>query len=124
MEQDGDAAARRRSYHRKGPERRAQIIARAIELFAVQGVGASLRAIGDSIGVSHAAPWYYVATRDDLLREVYRAHEAGGDAKPTPEEESRCLEDSSIGCPRCGSAPGWSPPGSRRCSRTAPHGRD
>lgn len=91
MEQDGAAAARRRSY-RKGPERRAQIIARAIESFAVQGVGASLRAIGDSTGVSHAAPWYYFATRDDLPPEVYRAHEAGGDAKPTPEEESRCRE--------------------------------
>ncbi|GAA1709579.1 TetR/AcrR family transcriptional regulator [Streptomyces yatensis] len=87
MEQDGDAAARRRSY-RKGPERRAQIIARAIELFAAQGVGASLRAIGDSIGVSHAALRYYFATRDDLLLEVYRAHEAGGNAKPTPEEVS------------------------------------
>ncbi|MFD8459876.1 TetR/AcrR family transcriptional regulator [Streptomyces antimycoticus] len=91
MEQDGAAAARRRSY-RKGPERRAQIIARAIESFAVQGVGASLRAIGDSTGVSPAAPWYYFATRDDLPPEVYRAHEAGGDAKPTPEEESRCRE--------------------------------
>ncbi|MGP3940158.1 TetR/AcrR family transcriptional regulator [Streptomyces sp. 6N106] len=63
-------------------------MARAIELFAVQGVGASLRAIGDSIGVSHAALRYYFATRDDLLLEVYRAHEAGGDAKPTPEEVS------------------------------------
>jgi AcrR family transcriptional regulator len=93
MERDGDAAARRRSY-RKGPERRAQIIARAIELFAAQGVGASLRAIGDSIGVSHAALRYYFATRDDLLLEVYRAHEAGGAAKPEEEPAVAVMEQS------------------------------
>ena len=46
-----------------------------MELFAERGVGASLRSIGDAIGVSHAALRYYFPTRDDLLVAVYRAHE-------------------------------------------------
>lgn len=73
---NGEAAPQGRSY-RKGPERRAQILASAIELFADHGVGASLRAIGEAIGVSHAALRYYFANRDELLVEVYRTHEAG-----------------------------------------------
>ncbi|WP_369374747.1 TetR/AcrR family transcriptional regulator [Promicromonospora sp. Populi] len=71
---NGDAEPQERSY-RKGPERRAQILASAITLFAERGVGASLRAIGEAIGVSHAALRYYFANRDELLVEVYRAHE-------------------------------------------------
>jgi AcrR family transcriptional regulator len=62
--------------YRKAPERRAQILASAIGLFAERGVGASLRAIGEAIGVSHAALRYYFASRDELLVEVYRTHEA------------------------------------------------
>ncbi|MFI9489730.1 TetR/AcrR family transcriptional regulator [Promicromonospora sp. NPDC052451] len=72
---NGDTADRARSY-RKAPERRAQILASAIAVFAERGVGASLRAIGEAIGVSHAALRYYFANRDELLVEVYRAHEA------------------------------------------------
>lgn len=72
---NGDTADRARSY-RKAPERRAQILASAIAVFAERGVGASLRAIGEAIGVSHAALRYYFAHRDELLVEVYRAHEA------------------------------------------------
>lgn len=72
---NGDAAPHERSY-RKGQERRAQILLSAMELFAERGVGASLRAIGEAIGVSHAALRYYFANRDELLVEVYRAHEA------------------------------------------------
>jgi AcrR family transcriptional regulator len=72
---NGDAGSQVRSY-RKGPERRAQILSSAIGLFAERGVGASLRAIGEAIGVSHAALRYYFANRDELLVEVYRAHEA------------------------------------------------
>ncbi|GGM17505.1 TetR/AcrR family transcriptional regulator [Promicromonospora citrea] len=64
-----------RSY-RKGAQRRAQILLSALDLFARRGVGASLRAIGEAIGVSHAALRYYFATRDELLVEVYRTHEA------------------------------------------------
>jgi AcrR family transcriptional regulator len=72
---NGDAGSHGRSY-RKGPERRAQILSSAIGLFAERGVGASLRAIGEAIGVSHAALRYYFANRDELLVEVYRTHEA------------------------------------------------
>ena len=63
-----------RSY-RKGAARRAEILSKAIGLFASHGVEASLRAIGDAIGVSHAALRYYFPSRDELLVEVYRTHE-------------------------------------------------
>jgi len=63
--------------YRKGEARRAEILAKAIDLFAEHGVEASLRAIGEAIGVSHAALRYYFASRDELLVEVYRAHERG-----------------------------------------------
>ena len=85
--ENGDAAGEKRSY-RKGPERRTQIVSRAIQLFATQGAGASLRAIGEAIGVSHAALRYYFATRDELLLEVYRAHEARTYECPASEEVS------------------------------------
>lgn len=67
---------RRRSYP-KGTRRRQQILESAIALFAQRGVdNASLRTVGQAIGVSHTALRHYFATRDDLLVEVYRAHEA------------------------------------------------
>jgi len=72
--------------YRKGVERRQQILDRAIELFAEHGVdGASMRSVGEAIGVSHAALRHYFASRDELLVEVYRAHEqqTGG----VPEED-------------------------------------
>jgi AcrR family transcriptional regulator len=78
---------RERSY-RKASERRAEILSRAIELFAERGVDASLRAIGDAIGVSHAALRYYFASRDELLVEVYRAHERMEHERPPPDEVS------------------------------------
>jgi len=71
---DGTASTRRT--YQKASLRRSQILARAIQLFAEKGVGASLRAIGESIGVSHAALRYYFASRDELLVDVYREHEA------------------------------------------------
>jgi AcrR family transcriptional regulator len=61
----------------KGVRRRQQILDSAIELFAQRGVDrASLRTIGEAIGVSHAALRHYFASRDELLVEAYRAHEA------------------------------------------------
>jgi AcrR family transcriptional regulator len=74
--------------YRKASERRAEILSGAIELFAERGVGASLRAIGDAIGVSHAALRYYFASRDELLVEVYRAHERMEHEPPPPDEVS------------------------------------
>src|SRR5580693_10761499 len=65
-----------RSYP-KGVRRRQQILDSAIALFARRGVDrASLRTIGEAIGVSHTALRHYFASRDELLVEVYRAHEA------------------------------------------------
>ncbi len=65
-----------RSYP-KGVRRRQQILDSAIALFAQRGVNrASLRTIGEAIGVSHAALRHYFASRDELLVEAYRAHEA------------------------------------------------
>ena len=72
----------RRSYA-KGIARRRQIIESAIASFADHGVdGTSLRTLGEEIGVSHATLRHYFASRDELLVEVYRAHEESsvGDA--------------------------------------------
>ncbi|GAA3276354.1 TetR/AcrR family transcriptional regulator [Dactylosporangium vinaceum] len=86
MEQ-GRVQGRERSY-RKASQRRAEILSRAIELFAERGVGASLRAIGDAIGVTHAALRYYFASRDELLVEVYRRHERLEHEAPEPDAVS------------------------------------
>jgi AcrR family transcriptional regulator len=49
----------------------------AIGLLAQRGVDrASLRTIGEAIGVSHTALRHYFSSRDALLVEAYRAHEA------------------------------------------------
>jgi len=69
----------RRSYP-KGVRRRQQILQSAIALFAQRGVdSASLRTVGEAIGVSHAALRHYFSSRDELLVEVYRTHEALAD---------------------------------------------
>lgn len=79
-------------FQRKGAQRRAEILAHAIVVFAEQGVGASLRAIGEAIGVSHAALRYYFASRDELLVEVYRTHERARDETPGPLGRSAVAE--------------------------------
>jgi AcrR family transcriptional regulator len=57
--------------------RRRQILESAIGLFAQRGVDrASLRSVGEAIGVSHTALRHYFSSRDELLVEVYRTHEA------------------------------------------------
>jgi AcrR family transcriptional regulator len=64
-----------RSYP-KGVRRRQQILDSAIALLAQRGVDrASLRTIGEAIGVSHTALRHYFASRDELLVEAYRTHE-------------------------------------------------
>ncbi|MGY5764505.1 TetR/AcrR family transcriptional regulator [Brachybacterium sp. DNPG3] len=73
----------------KGEERRAEILDRAIEVIAEQGAGASLRAIAESLGVSHAALRYYFSSRDELLVEVYREHEARNDAAAAERDAGR-----------------------------------
>lgn len=83
VEQPGRAAGR--SY-RQAAQRRAEILERAIELFAERGTDTSLRAIAESIGVSHAALRYYFASRDELLIEVYRQHEQQEKEPSHPED--------------------------------------
>jgi len=66
-----------RGSYPKGVRRRQQILQSAIALFAQRGVdSASLRTVGEAIGVSHAALRHYFSSRDELLVEVYRTHEA------------------------------------------------
>ena len=75
-EEAGGAGHERRSYP-KGVRRRRQILESAIGLFAQRGVDrASLRSVGEAIGVSHTALRHYFSSRDELLVEVYRTHEA------------------------------------------------
>jgi AcrR family transcriptional regulator len=62
-----------RGRYPKGVRRRQQILDRAIEVFAQAGFeGASLRAVGEAIGVSHAALRRYFDTREELFLEVLR----------------------------------------------------
>jgi AcrR family transcriptional regulator len=70
--------AGRRPYP-KGVRRRQQILDAAIALLAQRGVDrASLRTVAEAIGVSHTALRHYFSSRDELLVEVYRTHEARG----------------------------------------------
>lgn len=81
-----------RGRYQKGVLRRQQILDRAVEVFADLGFeNTSLRAIGEAIGVSHAALRRYFETREELFLEVLRekdrqalaeAHESGQDQGP------------------------------------------
>ena len=83
----GDRPARR-SYP-KGVRRRQQILDSAIALFAQRGVDrASLRTVGEAIGVSHAALRHYFSSRDELLVEAYREHEARAASETPVTDES------------------------------------
>jgi AcrR family transcriptional regulator len=62
-----------RGRYPKGVLRRQEILDRTIEVFAELGFeGTSLRAIGEAIGVSHAALRRYFDTREELFLEVLR----------------------------------------------------
>ncbi|WP_413760717.1 TetR/AcrR family transcriptional regulator [Streptomyces sp. MMBL 11-3] len=62
-----------RGRYPKGILRRQQILDRTVEVFADLGFeGTSLRAIGEAIGVSHAALRRYFETREELFLEVLR----------------------------------------------------
>lgn len=77
MTEETDAGRPARRPYPKGVRRRQQILDSAITLLAQRGVDrASLRTIGEAIGVSHAALRHYFSSRDELLVEAYRAHEA------------------------------------------------
>jgi AcrR family transcriptional regulator len=77
MTQEAGASSPGRRSYPKGVRRRQQILQSAIALFAQRGVDrASLRTVGEAIGVSHTALRHYFSSRDELLVEVYRTHEA------------------------------------------------
>ena len=79
----------RRSYP-KGVRRRQQILDSLITLLARRGVDrASLRTVGEAIGVSHTALRHYFSSRDELLVEAYRTHEArAAQDAPAPDESA------------------------------------
>lgn len=85
---------RERTY-RPASERRDEVLAAAIALFAEHGTEASLRSLAESLGLSHAALRYHFPSRDDLLVEVYRRHEA---AAPATHEVSavESMEESAV----------------------------
>lgn len=62
-----------RGPYAKGVQRRQEILDRTLDVVAERGIdGTSLRAIGEAIGVSHAALRHYFASREALLLEVLR----------------------------------------------------
>jgi len=64
----------------------------AIAQFADRGVdAASLRSIGDAIGVSHTALRHYFSSRDELLIEVYRTHESSQEYAPSAGESADAI---------------------------------
>lgn len=75
--QQADGEPPRGRAYAKGTRRRQQILDSAIALFGQRGVdSSSLRTVGESIGVSHTALRHYFSSRDELLVQVYKAHEA------------------------------------------------
>ncbi|MFM1990739.1 MAG: hypothetical protein RJA99_3696 [Pseudomonadota bacterium] len=73
------AARRRKPAQRRMPreERRAQILAKAREFFAENGLGAQTRALADACGVSQRLLYSVFPSKSALLEEVYREHIAG-----------------------------------------------
>ncbi|QIK71550.1 helix-turn-helix transcriptional regulator [Propioniciclava coleopterorum] len=85
--------------YRPARERREEVLERAIALFAEHGAETSLRALADSLGLSHAALRYHFPSRDDLLIAVYRAHEAsekGRDGDPPDVSAVEVMENSAL----------------------------
>jgi AcrR family transcriptional regulator len=70
--------------------RRQQILDSLITLLARRGVDrTSLRTVGEAIGVSHTALRHYFSSRDELLVEAYRTHEArAAQDAPAPDESA------------------------------------
>ncbi len=78
----GVAADGARGRYAKGVERKREILAVAYETLRETGAsGASLRAIGESIGVSHGMLTHYFGSREGLLVEVIREHDRVNDER-------------------------------------------
>jgi AcrR family transcriptional regulator len=72
--------------------RRQQILDSVIALLAQRGVDrASLRTVAEAIGVSHTALRHYFSSRDELLVEAYRTHEARA------AEDAAAADESAVG---------------------------
>lgn len=85
-----NTSAPRRGRYPKGIQRRQQILDRTIEVFAELGFeGTSLRAIGEAIGVSHAALRRYFETREELFLEVLREKDRQALAEAKASGDSR-----------------------------------
>ncbi|MFZ6990566.1 TetR/AcrR family transcriptional regulator [Curtobacterium sp. RRHDQ66] len=66
-----------RGPYAKGVQRRQEILDRTLDVVASKGIdGTSFRAIGEAIGVSHAALRHYFDSREALLLEVLRERDA------------------------------------------------
>ncbi|GGL10490.1 AcrR family transcriptional regulator [Curtobacterium luteum] len=80
MSSDGGSGVR--GPYAKGVQRRQEILDRTLDVVATRGIdGASLRAIGDAIGISHAALRHYFSSREALLLEVLRQRDADSVAR-------------------------------------------
>jgi AcrR family transcriptional regulator len=91
-----DGRPARRPYP-KGVRRRQQILDSVIDLLAQRGVDrASLRTVGEAIGVSHTALRHYFSSRDELLVEAYRTHEARAE-RDMPVGDHSPSDESAVG---------------------------
>lgn len=53
------------------PDRRAQIVATAAEMFARKGIrSTTVREIGDSVGILSGSLYHYFASKDDMVEEI------------------------------------------------------
>ncbi|WP_103501708.1 MULTISPECIES: TetR/AcrR family transcriptional regulator [Streptomyces] len=87
-EQASSATPRgQRGSYRKGVERRRQILDRTVTVFNERGFeNTSLRAIAESVGLTHAAVNRYFGSRERLFLEVLREADQRAEAELTVDE--------------------------------------
>ncbi len=95
---------RARAPYAKGVQRRQEILEQAFEVYASKGFeGTSLRAIGDALGVSHAALKHYFRSREALLIEVLRQRDVASGATvgdlPTVMDRMTAAADHNVAVP-------------------------
>ena len=85
---EAETRAPRRGPYSKSASRRKQIIDQALPVFDELGFEAtSLRAIAETIGVTHPVLVHHFGTKEQLFLEVLRAHELRFTASEIPEGE-------------------------------------
>lgn len=71
-----------RGSYQKGKVKRDEILMAAIEVFSRRGYrGASIREIGEIVGLTNAGIFHYFASKEELFVEVLRVREELGEAK-------------------------------------------